>query len=369
MSLGVVLYNDSLLQNWPLQMFPPMGYVFPTHKKKLWTFSNGTIIQPSSLPIPENTFGKLVRFDFQEDPKEMGLPCFESGLVLRRYPQWNEYFLKVYGSSPTSFPLCVSQFSQFYHELGKLLNITLPPHQYDICEMEGPGKRLRSWSRSNQPSWMVYLLHYDRPRTPLPHNTWVEVMHHHRNWYNGFERQGLWFTASSGSGVWFNTGRTIAFRDHGEAFAYFMSHWETDLAVNARDSGFDTIQFTHGDGMNHPCCKRLGLRPNCFGLELMSTRLVGNYACGGAESSNAYRSGWNAERPCQCTEDNVDVKNRPTTVLNCMHTASHTLNTVWGAKTLRWTRQAEWSRISFPTKSLTRRKRRHRRMVVQTKRL
>jgi hypothetical protein len=350
MSQNVVLYNDSLLQNWPRQHFPPTGYVFPNHSKKRWTFPNGSLIRPHPLLIPNNTGVRLVRFDFQKDVREMGMPCFGSELALKEHPKWHEYFLRVYGSSPTSFPLCVSQFSQFYYELGKSLNISLPPLQYDICEADGHRKRLRSWSKSNQPSWIVYLLHYDHPRSPLPQNAWVEVMHHHRNWFNGFERQGMWFTAASGSGVWLNTGRTIAFRDHGEAFAYFMSHWETDLAVNAKEFGFDTIQFTHGDGMTHHCCKKLRLKPNCFGLELMSTGLVGNYACGGPTSFNMYRSGWNAERPCQCTEDNVDVKNRPTSIINCMNTASHALDTTRGAKKLRRARQAEWSRVSLRKK-------------------
>lgn len=89
------------------------------------------------------------------------------------------------------------------------------------------------------------------------------------------------------------------------------------------------MQFLMGDGQWHPCCQQLGLSSGCFGLEFVSTRLTGNYACGGPNGSSAFRAGWHADKPCQCTEDNLGHTNNPhlseyfAGYLNCMGYASH----------------------------------------------
>lgn len=341
-----ISFDSPLLQNWPEQIYPPNGYVFPKHDRKVWKHRNGSRVSPQPVVIPAKGADDFHRFDFGP-PQSLGFPCFESRKALLAARPWRAYFKRVYGELPNTFPLCVSQFSQLYSSLASSLNLSLPVSQYDICEQDGPSKRVRSWSKSVFPTWMIYILHYDLPRTPVSHNTWVEVTHHSRCWKEGYERQGLWFSVSAGTGVWFNTGNTIAFREHAHAFQYFQSQWETDLAVNARDAGYDTIQFTLGDGMPHKCCRKLGLQPNCFGLELMSTRLVGNYACGGKDSLTAYRSGWRAQRPCVCTEDNMDASRavgRPSGYVNCMGTASNCVNEANCAKSLAFARRAAWNR-------------------------
>lgn len=346
----IIEYDSPLLQKWPEQIYPPVGYTFPQHRAKVWKHKNGSIIHATPLSIPPMKRRNFVRFDF-ETPESRGMPCFPTKQSLVSDARWKKYFKKVYGELPSTYPICVSQLSLFYSSFAKSLNLSLPASQYDICDRED---RRRSWSMSVLPSWTQYILHYDVPRPPLPHNTWVEVSHHSRSWKNGFERQGMWFSAAGGSGVWFNTGRTIAFRQHHDAFHFFQSHWETDLAVNARSAGYDTIQFTLGDSLSHKCCKKLGLQPNCFGLELMSTRLTGNYACGGKGASSALRSGWNAQRSCVCTEDNVDISRsgKPSGYINCVGTASHCASTpgcppmrLPAARRAAWNRRASMARL------------------------
>jgi hypothetical protein len=307
----------------------------------VWKYKNGSTISPLPVEIPNKGTNDYIRFDFGP-PESLGFPCFKSNRALVSDTRWRKYFKKVYGELPNTFPICVSQLSRLYSSLASSLKLELPKSQYNICERDGLSKRFRSWSRSDQPSWMIYILHYNVPRVPIAHHTWVEVTHHSRSWKQGFERQGLWFGVAGGTGVWFNTGKTIAFREHHEAFQFFKSQWETDLAVNARNAGYDTIQFTLGDSMPHKCCRKLGLQANCFGLELMSTHLVGNYACGGKGSLTMYRSGWNAQRPCVCTEDNIDIKHsKPRGYVNCMGTASHYVNTP--NSSLSFARRAAWN--------------------------
>lgn len=263
---------------------------------------------------------KLVRFDFTRPCRSGGLPRFSSRSELRSHPQWRRYFLAVYGELPRdaeSFPLCVSDFSMLYTPILSMLNITLPPPANRLCEHDGRSA-WRPWSPSVLPPWTAYLLHYKPPRAPLPSHTYVEVMHGARSWESGFERHGMWFTVQSGTGVWFNLGRTIAFDYHDEGFRYFNAQWETDMAQNAAAAGYDSIQFIRGDNMSHPCCQRIGLAAQCFGLEFVATRLTGVYACGAPNgSSHAFRAGWNATRRCHCTEHTREK------FVNCVGTASH----------------------------------------------
>jgi hypothetical protein len=334
--MGYVRFDSPRLQHWPTQLYPPPGYVFPEHESKVWRAANGSVLAPAPLPCARGVPPFVLRFDFDDAPRPLGLPCFRSAAELRADVGWCAYFERVYGEPPTHFPLCISQLSRLYSSLAAQLNLTLPRSSYDVCARDGPAQAVRAWAASKEPSWMVYLLHYRPERTPLPHDTWVEVTHRARSWKSGYERQGLWMGVAGGTGVWFHTGRTIAFREHHEAFQYFRAHWETDLAVNARRAGYDTVQFTRGDSMPHPCCRALGLPPNCFGLELMATRLVGNYACGGPGGDGAFRAGWTAQRRCRCTEDNVGIANDgyPAGYVNCMGTASHCVGAPDGATPL-----------------------------------
>ena len=325
------------MQGWPYQLYPPNDFTFnmPDYNRSTHAHLIERQAQLASMHTTVVTTGQiapqsLIRFDFETEHecKALGLPRFASRSELPS--QWARYFQAVYGEVPPheAFPLCVSQLSRLYLRVAAALNITLPPLAEDVCEPDG--KSLwRPWASSKEPGWMVYLLHYKPPRAPLPNHTWVEVTHRARSWVSGFERAGLWFSAAGGTGVWANTGRTVVFNHHHEAFDYFGALWETDLALHARAAGYDTVQFIMGDSQWHPCCKRLRLKANCFGLELLSTRLVGNFACGGANSTSAFRAGWNADRPCACTEDNVGRTGaRPRTdwyagYLNCIGYASH----------------------------------------------
>ena len=136
--------------------------------------------------------------------------------------------------------------------------------------------------------------------------------------------QVSWTRLLRAKDTWLNTGKTIAFNEHHDGFNYFNSDWETNMAYRAKELGYDTIQFIYGDSQNHPCCNKLGLKPGCFGLEIVSTKMVGNYACGGANSS--FRAGWMAQYKCKCTEDNIGRTNSKVDLyagyINCFKTAS-----------------------------------------------
>ena len=315
-------------------------------------------------PLPS-----LVRFDF-DDCHPGGLPRFASREDLAAHAQWRRYFQAVYGELPDagSFPLCISQLSRLYTALLFELNIALPPASYDLCERDGAS--LRAWSYCAEPPWMLYLLHYKPVRKPLPSHTWVEVTHRARTWASGYERYGMWFSVAGGTGVWYNTGRTIAFDHHHEGFKHFGAAWETDMAQNASAAGFDTVQFLYGDDQPHPCCTSLGelpdsnlvltpsedhglnqsrlrlsllegLNTSCFGLEFVATRPIGLHACGAPNGSTSdFRAGWDASRPCACTEDNVGRTNsrfeadRYVGYINCKTYASHCAAGLTEAKAL-----------------------------------
>lgn len=165
----------------------------------------------------------------------------------------------------------------------------------------------------------------------------------------------MWFAMSAGTGVWFNLGRTISFNEHGDAFAHFdiAGAEENQLAPRARAAGYDTVQFLKGDSSVTPCCTKLGLGALCQGFtEFVSTRLNGTFPCGGDDSQSFFRAGWNATRPCECSEANVGPTADPTDAsanyINCKGFASEHARYAHDAKRDSARRRRETANMLMP---------------------
>jgi hypothetical protein len=154
----------------------------------------------------------------------------------------------------------------------------------------------------------------------------------------GDEHVGAWFLYAPGSGIFLYTGRTIVFSEHIQAYTYFNNPGDYNnehLCANAAAAGYDTIQFMqHIDHTNyardrlepnpprlvrgslapHLTSVRTGSRPqpcdtyntgrpglNYMGVEVVATRMVGTYACGGQNGApDTITSGWAGLNPCNC---------------------------------------------------------------------
>ena len=120
----------------------------------------------------------------------------------------------------------------------------------------------------------------------------------------GDEHVGAWFLWAPGSGIFLYTGRTIVFSEHIEAYTYFNNPGDYNnehLSANAAAAGYDTIQFmSHIDHTNYPCDTYNTGRPglNYMGVEIVATRMVGTYACGGQTGApDTIKSGWAGSNP------------------------------------------------------------------------
>lgn len=250
-----------------------------------------------------------------------GLPKFETRVELLRNPVWSQYFIRVYKEVPsTHFPICVADLQGLDRNVLSALGFSLskslrgcPSHPSGLLFKNHQiasqlSARMvyvadRRWEPIGEPPWMVNLflpiIDSNGQKKRIPSSTWVEVRH--RSSFN--EKRGMWFAVMSGTGVWFNTGRTIVFRTHTEAFVHFGAEPgnEDQLSVRAGERGYNTIQFTECDGIQSQCCSSLSFPPRCFNLEFVATRLDGRTACGGVEG--LFRAGWNASSVCVCDEN------------------------------------------------------------------
>jgi hypothetical protein len=164
-----------------------------------------------------------------------------------------------------------------------------------------PGSRYLENNMYSPPS--TSWLWHPPPYKAFPGNTWVEVMHHKDPF--GDEHHGLWFLYAKGSGIWFNTGKTISFGVHEEAFHYFGASGNEPMCQMAASQGYDSIQFVSWhDCTNYPCRTE-----NCLmNIEIVATKLVGTYSCGSAGAApQSLRGGWHS-KPCSCTnqEDTIN---------------------------------------------------------------
>ena len=118
----------------------------------------------------------------------------------------------------------------------------------------------------------------------------------------GDEHFGSWFFYAGGSGIWFNTGNTISFTDHGDAFVYFQTKANNEvMAQTAAAAGFDSVQFLQHTDCEFKACNKKGGKLTYPNIEILSTRLVGHYACTSKTgTSDLIRTGWAADKPCVC---------------------------------------------------------------------
>jgi len=116
----------------------------------------------------------------------------------------------------------------------------------------------------------------------------------------GDEHHGSWFLYAKGTGVWYNTGKSITFNDHGDAFQHFGRHDNEGMCQAAAAAGYDTVFFiAHPDSTNYPCASK-GHYPY-MNIEVVAVKLQGTYSCGAPFplSHLVLRSGW-ATDPCTC---------------------------------------------------------------------
>merc|ERR1711920_954840 len=77
-----------------------------------------------------------------------------------------------------------------------------------------------------------------------------------------------------------------------------------ELAKAAAAANYDSVQFlAHVDHVNYQCDTKNTGNPGLdyMGLEILGTKLVGTYPCGGATGAPAsIRAGWQASKPCDC---------------------------------------------------------------------
>ena len=125
--------------------------------------------------------------------------------------------------------------------------------------------------------------------------------------------------AAKGSGIWFNTGKTIAFAEHADAYKHFGVSQGGDMNVKlskaAAAKGYDSIQFTaHKDHVNYPCDTAAGVP--YMNIEIVGVKLSGASACctptkPSPFSVPAFRRGLKAEGECTCDTSQG--------YLNCAH--------------------------------------------------
>jgi hypothetical protein len=122
----------------------------------------------------------------------------------------------------------------------------------------------------------------------------------------GDEHYGAWFLYAKGSGVWFNTGKTIQFDEHSDAYKHFGKNGNEEMCKAAAAAGYDTIIFVaHHDHVNYPC-DDAGKYPY-MNVEIVAVKLKGTYSCGakGQPDAGVLRSGWAVTKTDKCNCDNA----------------------------------------------------------------
>merc|ERR1712060_215794 len=100
----------------------------------------------------------------------------------------------------------------------------------------------------------------------------------------------------------FNTGKTISFTDHGDAFSYFQTPANNEkMAQVAQAAGFDSVQFLAHTDCEFKACNKQGGKLTYPNMEIVSTKLVGLHACASKDGqSDLLRTGWGADNSCVC---------------------------------------------------------------------
>jgi len=228
---------------------------------------------------------------------------------------WSTYFKLVYGAIPSSgYPHSPEDLWMFYSDLISQAGVRDYPESVGNCPKDGrDAGQVYTTNNAYTPSGTFWAWH-PYPYTAIRSNVWAEVMHEKDPF--GDETAGAWFMWSPGSGIYFNTGETVSFATHSDAYNHFGvsgPNWNQDMSNKAAAAGYDSVQFTaHVDHTNYPCdTYNTGISDlNYMGLEIVGARLVGTYACASSSGApSSIRSGWEGVNPCTC--DNGQ------TFLNC----------------------------------------------------
>lgn len=244
-------------------------------------------------------------------------PTFQ-GVEELEASNWAKYFTSVYGELPHSYPVKTEDL-WVLHDAEIAASGVQVPAVVGKCPGANPATGTH-YTKNNMyyPATMSWIWH------PYPYaqvTGWVEVGHLADPF--GDEHFGMWFIYSPGIGIWFNTGTSIAFQEHDDAYTYFKvtdKDKNEGLAKAAAAKGYDSLQFlAHVDHVNYPCDSSntgdAGVK--FMGMELLATKLTGTFACGAeAGAPPSIRSGWQASRACVC-DNSVNF-------LNCQGTPALT---------------------------------------------
>ena len=232
-------------------------------------------------------------------------PSFASADALKASP-WGAYMTNVYGSLPTSYPFDVKSLWLLYDaEIAKAevqapSPTTCPAAQCDRYTLND----------DYQPPKVSWIWH-DYPYDALPAHQNVEVIHDQDPF--GDETVGAWMLVTPGSGIYFNTGRTIVFAEHSDAYAHFNIPAGNDMnsavSAAAAKAGYDSMQFTaHVDHVSYQCDTKNTGRPgfDYMGLEIVDVRASGKFACMHDAGGQRYiypqsvTRGWGGNADCKC---------------------------------------------------------------------
>lgn len=237
-------------------------------------------------------------------------PEFKTAVDLQTNAPWFKYFNAVYGQLPTSgYPLCLgSTLWTFYDKLIISLVAQGAPPIVGDCPTKPNllGQRYRHNHIYTDPNRQMSWSWHPYPYSPVSSNQWVEVEHQADPF--GDEKYGAWFMQAAGSGMWFNTGLTMSFAEHQDAYAHFnikQGNFNEEFCKAAAATNIDSVQFTaHVDPVQYKECdtqhtKVSGLK--YMNLEIVGVKLVGTYPCGSVVGAPAtVRAGWRGSKPCKC---------------------------------------------------------------------
>ena len=80
------------------------------------------------------------------------------------------------------------------------------------------------------------------------------------------------------------------------------------LAQAALNAGFDSVQFLAHTDCEFKACNKQGGKLTHPNLEIVSTKLVGHYACTSKNGdSDLIRAGWGADKKCVCDNNRNEL--------------------------------------------------------------
>jgi hypothetical protein len=273
-------------------------------------------------------------------PPKAGWPVFETIEELEASP-WHTYLTLVYGELPPYyFPYSPVDLWYLYDDIVSLAGIEVDvdvPAKVGNCPTDAKDYQVYTTNNAYSPGGVSWVWH-PYPYFGFPHS-WVEVIHERDPF--GDESEGAWFLYAPGSAIYFNTGVTLGFPTHEEAYTRFGAvgpQWNDDLCQKASQQGYDSLQFTaHVDHVNYPCDTYHTGVPNLdyMNLEIVGVGLQGTYSCTSSTGApSSVRAGWDARSACTCdnSQSYFNCKEVPSTHTltraNSTHEAGRPLHAV-----------------------------------------